>query len=255
MAHFEKYTQAQSRQVLQHDARKYSDGRDHIDHEKTVENYDLQGRPDPWQFVKDQIKASKDSGGRVNTRTVSLVSCVVTLPQEYKGDPDLFFDACKHYLDTIFGEENCVSAWVHKDEKQPHLHYKCTPIVRDGDRLQFNAKKLLSRTFLQKFHKDLDNYLESFFGARTGVVNGATTHGNQTIQQLKKLSETKKKVAKAQAKLDDINNKTAVAVNELQDLLRLIQQAEKKLADIKKKIHEIEGEDFSPTFNPAEIDR
>lgn len=263
MAHFEKYTKAGTWQVLEHD--KHTREGEHIDKTKTAENYNLQERADPWQFIKDQIKASKDSGGRVNSRTVTLVSCIITLPKDFKGDERLFFKKCKEYLDKYFGAENCVSAWVHKDEPnaRPHLHYKCTPIVKDGDRLQFNAKKLVSRAFLQRFHKDLEKALAEVFGHPVGIINGATTQGNQTIKQLKALSEVTARIDSARQDLDNLldeYNEEVDAFNSLLDEVENLQNRVKKLRsisqrledhikDLKKNIAELEGEDFAPNFN------
>ena len=268
MAHFEKYTKAGTWQVLEHD--KHTRDGEHIDKERTHLNYNLQPRSDPWQFVKDKIDMSKKSGARFNSRSVALVSCVITLPKEYDGDPRQFFEECKKYLDKLFGADNCVSAWVHLDEPnaQPHLHYKCTPIMRDGDRLQFNAKKLVSWSFLQRFHKDLDKHLTAVFGRSTGVLNGATSQGNQTVEQMKRLTEVKKEVEATRKELDELQTQYDEEVDQYNDLvdqqdillakiekLRAIaSRLDKQIEEMKKTICTLEGDDFAPMFdNPDRI--
>lgn len=197
MAHFEKFTQSATFAQFKHDKR---DGTkdDHIDPSRTSLNYNLGPECDPWRFVKDKIAMSKSSGGRVNTRTVATVSCIVTLPKDFDGDVGLFFEAAKEFLDSKFGADNCASCWVHLDEAQPHMHWRGCPILETvktdehGHATtvhQFNAKKVVSRSMLRKFHKELDDHLAGVFGYSVGIINGATTEGALTVPQLKKQQE------------------------------------------------------------------
>ncbi len=195
MAHIEKFTQSATFAQIKHDKR---DGTkdDHIDPSRTPLNYNMGPECDPWQLVKDNIAMSKESGGRVNTRTVATVSCIVTLPKDFAGDVGLFFETAKEFLDQKLGR--CVSCWVHFDEAQPHIHWRGCPIVEtvktdeQGHSTtvhQFNAKKIVTRSMLRTFHKELDDHLASVFGHSVGIINGATTHGNVTVPQLKKQQE------------------------------------------------------------------
>ena len=261
MAHFEKYTKAASWQVLEHD--KHTRDGEHIDKTKTAENYNLCEVVDPWKEVKTKLADAKKSGARINSRTVALVSCVVTLPKDYKGDQRQFFEECKKYLDKLFGAENCVSAVVHMDEKTPHLHYKFCPIVKEGDVSKFNAKALISRNFLKSFHANMEKHLAGVLGRPVGIVNGATSQGNQTIKQLKALSEVTARLDSARKDLDNLldeYNEEVDAFNKLLDEVDELQHRAKKLRDIsqrleahikdlKKEISNLEGEEFAPIFN------
>lgn len=252
MAHFEKYTKAGTWQVLEHD--KHTREGKHIDKTKTPLNYNLQeNRADPWQFVKDKIVMSKKKGFRFNSRSVACVSCIITLPKDFRGDERLFFEKSKAFLDSVFGADNCISAWVHKDEQNPHLHYKFCPITKEG---QFNAKKLINRKFLQRFHPRLEEELFKVFGYAVGIENGATTKGNQTIQQLKALAEAKQEfdlvmseLAKAKATLERTLQLKDIASRELKETYKLIEEAEGRLAKLKKECFTFENEDFSPMFD------
>ena len=276
MAHFEKYTKGGAYQILHHDEHDERAGK-HIDRERTHLNYNLQPRSDPWQFVKDKIDMSKKSGARFNSRSIALVSCIITLPKDYQGDPRKFFEECKKYLDSVFGADNCASAWVHFDEVQGHMHYKATPVIKDGDRLQFNAKKLVSRSFLQRFHKDLDKYLTTALGHSTGVRNGATSHGNQTVEQMKRLEEVKQELAEVKQELAEVkqeldkllteHDETVEEYNQLLDdidrlegekdrtearvarLRDIAHQLEKHIKEMQKIATTLEGEDFAPIFD------
>ena len=74
-----------------------------------------------------------------------------------------------------------------------------------------SAKEVLTRVELQRFHGDLDAYLESVFGKSTGVLNGATRDGNKSIDELKR----------------------GTAVKELNALLQKRQAEEKRIDDLK----------------------
>lgn len=250
MAHFEKFTKAGTWQVLEHD--KHTREGKHIDKSKTHLNYNLSDVADPWQYVKDHIAESIKAGNRFNTRSVALVSCVVTLPKDFVGDSKKFFEESKKYLDTIFGAENVVSCWVHVDETQPHMHYKVMPIIKDTK--QFNAKKLMTRSFLKSFHPKMERHLSNVFGHRVGVVNGATTQGNQTIQQLKALTEVKDKLIATSNDLQNLlkeKDQTQLQVNLLKGVaVDLINQIE----DLRQTVATLEGEDFRPIFG-QDLDR
>ena len=263
MAHFEKYTKAQSRQVLQHDARQYTDARDNIDKEATVLNYNLAECSDPWQMLKQAIEFTKEGGARFNSRTVALASCVVTLPKGFDGDPHLFFAECKKHLDKTFGSENCISCWVHFDEPgaQPHMHYKAMPLCYDKSKntLQFNCKRLLNRGFLQRFHGELNKHLHGVFGRDVGILNGATTKGNQTVEQLKALTEAKEEFEKVMSELQRAKQTLQrtlhlqdVANRELREVYKSIEEAEGRLAKLRKECFTFENEDFSPVFENME---
>lgn len=260
MAHFEKYTLTESRQVCYHDKRKHTDHTEHIDPARSHLNYDLGPGGDSWEFIQKKIDMSKSAGGRVNSRSVIVVSCVVTLPKDFVGDERLFFETAKKHLDKIFGADNCISAVVHKDEQgQPHIHYKATPVIDN----QFNAKKIVNRKFLQRFHKDLEDTMEQTFGHKVGILNGATTRGNITIPQLKEQTEElhriKRDIKKARQKLDKINqigqervaevNKLNKELRTLTDRLQLVtEQLEQKAKDLEevghKTANEVLGEDW-----------
>ena len=246
MAHFEKYTQSGTRQTLNHDERKFTDKRENIDKSLSCNNYNLGPQHDPWQFVKDKIAMSKKTGGRVNSRTIACCSCVVTLPKDFKGDERLFFETAKKYLDGVFGADNCASAWVHYDEPEsrPHLHYKGIPILEKRDEqgkptgvLQFNAKKVVSRSFLKKFHKDLDKAMTTVFGRSVGIINGICSEGALTVPQLKKQREMLLQLNKDyNALLDEYNE----LIDDFNNLLDDIGALEEKRDELSQKVAELQ---------------
>ena len=196
MAHLDKVSGGW-RQVLNHDYRLHTDNRENINKDLSYLNYDLIDRKDPWKFVEEKIKESKESGGRFNDSTVILVEFVITVPIDFTGDERLFFEECKRVFDKHFGKDNCASAIVHRDEPgaRSHLHCKAVPIVekekkyKDGRTKmikQFSAKDLLNKSYLSYFHDQLQEELEAVFKCPVNVkTDGSTKSQRQEIVELK----------------------------------------------------------------------
>lgn len=203
MVNVQKYTATQTRPLLDHDYRR-------TNQPNTVKkleclNYSFKKTEDPEAFMQKKIEESKKTGGRVLSTSVVMCSVVITLPDDFKGDERKFFEECFRFYNKEFGEENCISAIVHKDEPtaRPHLHYKFTPVIeqerinkKTGARKtvqQFNAKKIISRDYLQELHPKLENWMSAVFGYEVGIqTGGSTTQMKERIKDLEiELRETK----------------------------------------------------------------
>lgn len=199
MAHITKYKQSQINNIINHDRREHTQGRENINNSLSYLNYNLCDRPQK-EYLKELINKVKNSGGMVRENSIILGSVVITLPKTFLDNKTLreeFFKSSKLFLDEKFGKENCISAWVHLDEPgaQPHLHYKFCPIMKkqkkykDGHTKEvftFNAKQILNRELFQKFHNELSDRIEEELGFRTDILNGKTKKkGNRSIKQLK----------------------------------------------------------------------
>lgn len=213
MANMQKYTRA----AIGHMCKHYERGLDSkgelvkyhnqdIHTELSYLNYNLAEHDQPLpqlEFIQKRISALRC----LNRKNVNvMISWVVTLPKEMNDKSDdekrKFFERTYEFLKERYGVENVISAYVHMDETQPHMHFAFTPVMYDvkKDRYKFNAKVVGSRKDLRTFHKDLDVYLEHELGYRTGVINGITEL-NLSIQELKQMQ---KEMADLDKKLDDI---------------------------------------------------
>ena len=208
MANMKKFTRAGIGRMGAHfDRRKDKNGEyikfgnQDINLERTHLNYnlakDLQPMPQ-YMFVNKRLAECEC----LKRKDVNVMcSWVVTLPQEMNGasesDQKKFFEKTFDFLIDRYGAENCISAYVHLDESQPHMHFAFTPVMFDKEKnvYKFNAKKVCSRHDLQTFHKDLDVTLEKEFGYKTGVLNGKTDL-NLNEQQLKNLSSSLQDIQK-----------------------------------------------------------
>lgn len=103
----------------------------------------------------------------------TLVDWVVTLPAmaQYEGREHEFFKLCYAWLAGRYGEQNVVSAYVHMDEVQPHIHFAFLPIVPDGKHGQgFKLSKKAVNT-VQKIDPET---LEPVFKNGKPVMNTAS---------------------------------------------------------------------------------
>ena len=120
------------------------------------------------------------------------------LPPEYE---ERFFKAAYNYLANRFGVEggkNIVSAFVHKDEVTPHMHFAFVPVVADKkrDRYKVSAKEAVTVADLRTIHKSMQQALTHELGVPVNLLNGATKFGNRTVAQLKAVTAAKEASAK-----------------------------------------------------------
>jgi predicted nuclease with TOPRIM domain len=217
MANRQKYTRAAIGHLCAHYAREKDKddnyikfGNQDIDVTRTHLNYNLAEEDQKMKqqdFINKRIKDLKC----MNRKDVNvMITWVVTLPQEMNGKSDeekeRFFRKSYNFLKNRYGAENVISAYVHMDEGQPHMHFAFTPVMYDQKkgRYKFDAKRVGSRQDLQTFHKDFDKHLEREMGYKTGVINGITEINLST----KELKEVQKRMAEIDRELSRIHSKT-----------------------------------------------
>lgn len=180
----QKYTRNALGHMLKHYARaKDQDGEyvkfgnQNIDQYLTQYNYTFTSRKDDldnYEFIKkrtEELKALKRKDVNV------MATWVVTIPQQYlnkaKQDPDeflrdtedtysyKFFKETYKFLENKYGKDNVVGGFIHVDETTPHMHFAFIPTIRDNkkQRLKVSAKECLNKKALQKFHPELNAYL------------------------------------------------------------------------------------------------
>lgn len=217
MANRQKYTRAAIGHLCAHYAREKDKddnyikfGNQDIDVTRTHLNYNL-AEEDQKMKQQDFINKRIKDLTCMNRKDVNvMITWVVTLPQEMNGKSDeekeRFFRKSYNFLKNRYGAENVISAYVHMDEGQPHMHFAFTPVMYDQKkgRYKFDAKRVGSRQDLQTFHKDFDKHLEREMGYKTGVINGITEINLST----KELKEVQKRMAEIDRELSRIHSKT-----------------------------------------------
>lgn len=107
-----------------------------------------------------------------------------------------FFRLSYEFLKDRYGEENVISAYVHKDETTDHMHFLFIPIIDDkkwnekhpakSPRKKVCAKELMNKTEMSMFHRVFQEYLDEHSEKDLyPVLNGTTIGGARTIAELK----------------------------------------------------------------------
>ena len=189
MAHVEKYTRGAMGNMLAHYNRTKASSKSLIDHARTHLNYNIADADQPLSqldFIHKRLSEIKV----LNRKDVNVFcDWIVTAPQELsENEYTDFFRETYKFLNNRYGKDNVISAYVHMDESQPHIHYAFVPVATDKKKNipKLSAKEVITLKELKSFHKDLSTHLNSFFGRDIGILNGATDLGNKTIEQLRR---------------------------------------------------------------------
>ena len=237
MAHVAKYTAAAVGHMTNHYGRSSDDGvkrsNENIDPKRTHLNYNLAPDREGGQVAFLQRRLSQV---KVQKRADVNVLCdwVVTLPQgNYTPDQErAFFQKSYDFLSTQYGESNVVSAYVHMDETQPHLHFAFIPVVPDRRRggEKVSAKECITRANLNSFHSDFQSYLDAH--GEPGlfpVINGATAGGNRTVKELQAERQIEKAQAAAEKEVRAARQAAQDARKEFQVVQNKAEAAEERL--------------------------
>lgn len=188
MAHVEKYTRGAMGNMLAHYNRTRASSKSLIDPTRTHLNYNLADTDQPLSqldFIHKRLSEIKV----LNRKDVNVFcDWIVTAPQELSENEHTdFFRETYKFLNYRYGKDNVISAYVHMDESQPHIHYAFVPVAMDKKKNipKLSAKEVITLRELKSFHKDLSTHLNGIFSRDIGILNGATDLGNQTIKQLR----------------------------------------------------------------------
>lgn len=189
MAHVMKYTRASCGHMFAHfDRKAHNITNENLDRTRSHLNYNLatHQRMEQGEFIKTRCSEVYCQNRKdVNVMCTWVVTAPKDLPErEYKD----FFKTSYEFMSNRYGKENIISAYVHNDEKTPHLHFAFVPITFDEKkgRYKVSAKEVVNRYDLQRFHSDLQRCLEKELGHEVNVLNEATKEGNKSIEELKR---------------------------------------------------------------------
>ena len=148
-------------------------------------------------YIKQQI--NEIMGVRTLRKDAVRMACwVIDAPKSLSKETEPeFFRAAYDFLVARYGSksgmgEDCVvSAYIHRSETTPHLHFAFLPVIeRDGQKT-FCAKDVVNRTDLTTFHRDLAEYMEAKgICKKSDILNGKTKRDDTgralTVKQLKR---------------------------------------------------------------------
>ena len=265
MAHMAKFKASASGHMMSHYDRSKQNISGSIDWERTPLNYNL--APDRNGMSQLDFLHQRLSEIKVQKRADVNVFCdwVVTLPKHEKEDENgefkklkytdaeakEFFKETYQFLEEKYGEKNVISAYVHMDETQPHMHFAFVPVVEDrkwnkkhpeAPREKLSAKECVTRLDLREFHTEFQERMDERFGAdKFPVLNGATIGGNLTVAELRAIQATNEICGEMTVLQTD---KTDLEI-ELKDTSRELQKATESLSAVTERISMLEEQKSS----------
>lgn len=221
MAALDKYTSNAVIYAMRHNTRenprppKNTD----IDSSKSQYNYSLtpESRGSTARENKDYYNERIHDVYHYNRADVKTAcQWVITAPKDLSPEYEKhFFKETYNYLNSLYGETNCVQAIVHYDEGiknangeviegQPHLHYMFIPVIENNRYMQPNksgnittaatykekvcADQLINKQHLQNFHPKYQQWLDKH-GIHCTVHSGITNGNNKTVEELKYITK------------------------------------------------------------------
>lgn len=235
MAHVQKFSRGAVGHMAKHFERAKDEngayikfGNTEIDTAKSEQNYNLAPVRSQGKFIKKRCEEVKC----LNRKDVNVMcSWVVTLPKSFPAEREKeFFEQTYKFLEEKYGKENTISAYVHKDEVTPHLHFAFVPVVKDKktELEKVSAYECLNRKELKTFHPALSKYLENYFGFEVEIMNEATKEGNRTVAELKQQTIAEQ-TQKKQQELD-------ILILKVQDETNRLEELEDKIVALNRKI-------------------
>lgn len=230
MAHVEKFQAAALGRVCDHFERRaeldHGYERENIDNSRSWLNYNLapQRPVSQVEFINERID-SLNLKRRPRKDAVRMCDCVITMPRSFDTSRQReFFNAAYAFLAQRYGAENVVSAWVHRDETQPHMHFAWVPVTQDG---RLSAKSVVNRLDLKTLHPDMQVAMETAMGCKVEIILDPEKAGEK---QLSALNQSEYVAAKAE--LARIEGEIAAANERLEGVQQREQAARDRSAEL-----------------------
>ena len=224
MAHFAKYKWHEYVGLVRNDRTKHD--RDVQHPERAKENYHILGvrllednkrrfavihNWEDTEKVLGAVQSNKEralGGVKVLKRKDinHVVSMVFTCPEDVKPEDERkCLDAAVRFMlcyKPFGGSKNLIMASFHFDEEHSHVTYDFCPVTDDG---RLCAKDVLTKKVLQRFHSDMNVYIDKALGYHVSVENGKTKTGNKSINRLKEESY-RDEIRKLKAQVKDLKS-------------------------------------------------
>ena len=233
-----------------------------IDKTRTQENYHIGiERNNLYGYLKDTVKKydAITPPKRVKKDRVVLTGFCFTVPEGIANTPaeKEYFNHCYDWLKKSFGEDNIITADVHRDEihqywdnqkniwteSRAHMHAEIIPYTKTRG---VNCKNFMNRDSLKRWHDDLDKYIYEHMGIHDFVYAESKTLGRNTDMlkkesieaQAKMLKDLNKQVKQIKANEGNLEQREQI-ISEWQDEL---QEREQSLADMEQDVNIREDE-------------
>jgi hypothetical protein len=192
--------------------------------------------------VNDVIENERKGGTKgVRKDAVRMVEATVQLSgkvldmSEYEQE-QVLRDSYE-WLKDKFGEDNVISAVIHKDETNMHLHFDFVPIENG----KLNAKAIISKPRLKQYQTDFlknlkENHVSMNFERGGGETNGLSQRDFEVMQ--KEREKLMQEIAERENELDAREDKLDLREDELSDKEEKIANLEEKYDNAVKEFNE-----------------
>lgn len=193
-----------------------------IDDSRTADNVFLKKSDSKFNKSVNDVIENERKGGTKGVRkdAVRMVEATVQLSgkvldmSEYEQE-QVLRDSYE-WLKDKFGEDNVISAVIHKDETNMHLHFDFVPI-EDG---KLNAKAIISKPRLKQYQTDFlknlkENHVSMNFERGGGETNGLSQRDFEVMQ--KEREKLMQEIAERENELDAREDKLDLREDELSD--------------------------------------
>ena len=204
-----------------------------IDDSRTADNVFLKKSDSKFNKSVNDVIENERKGGTKGVRkdAVRMVEATVQLSgkvldmSEYEQE-QVLRDSYE-WLKDKFGEDNVISAVIHKDETNMHLHFDFVPI-EDG---KLNAKAIISKPRLKQYQTDFlknlkENHVSMNFERGGRETNGLSQRDFEVMQ--KEREKLMQEIAEREKELDAREDKLDLREDELSD-------KEEKIANLEEK--------------------
>lgn len=254
MAHVEKFQAGALGRVCDHFERRaeldHGYERDNIDNSRSWLNYNLapQRSVSQVEFINERID-SLNLKRRPRKDAVRMCDCVITMPRSF--DPSRqreFFNAAYAFLAQRYGVENVVSAWVHRDETQPHMHFAWVPVTQDG---RLSAKNVVNRLELKTLHPDMQVAMETALGCKVEIILDPEKAGEKQLSALNQseyvaakteLARIEGEIAAANERLEGVQQREQAARDRSAELVREAYKAVDECKGLDQQIVQLKAE-------------
>lgn len=161
-----------------------------IDSARTPNNYHIIGRNETYLSYIDQRIKELAPKRKIKDDAVLINSFILGSDKEFfagltQEQQKEFFRDCAMCFAERYGEENIISAVVHMDETNPHMHLNLIPVL-DG---RLCSKQLFDRKALRELQSDFHEKVGKKWGLKRGKIGSTAEHLETAAFKLKKMKE------------------------------------------------------------------
>ncbi len=226
--------------------KKYDSNPD-IDLRRSHQNYSI---VKPQAQYRDEIfRRINDAGCKVRKDSVLFIDTLITASPEFfeqrsSDDARQYFERAVEFLDQEVGRDNIISAVVHMDERNPHLHLCFTPITKDK---QLSAKEIIGNrnalvAWQDRFHEHMSAAFPELERGEPAIETKRKHMPTRIYKQAVRLTEEMAQIKTAISSIGTFNaqKKKEEILQKLNTWMPLYNSFQDQLKPYKRQIQETE---------------